>query len=230
MDWLYVWSPRYRFFHELLTATTSQLPGFRIQPIFAEQHLFKPMDTTQHFLTGIPIKIHVIVKYIERNMGKTFFFTDVDLIVFPEFSSEDLEVYKQNDITTMAECHPIVKHNIGCLLIHCCPETLGFFQRVVERIRTENLLDQDAFHLEVASFPGRVGRFSEEHFVQSNMLKDQETNYRIIQCLTSKTDPNHVLIEKVLTILTAVDVSSFLKYLPEEVQQILFTECGVSQP
>lgn len=229
MDWLYVWSPRYRFFHELLTSTTHDLSGFHIQPIFAEQHLFKPMDTTQHFLTGIPIKIHVIVKYIERNMGKTFFFTDVDLLVFPEFSTKDLEPYKQNHITTMTERHSIVKHNIGCLLIQCCPETLSFFQRVLERIRTEKLLDQYAFHLELETFSGRVGQFSEEHFAQSNMLQDEETNYRIIQCLTSEIDPNHVLIEKVLTIMSVFDISPFLSYLPEEVQQILFAECGVSK-
>jgi hypothetical protein len=221
MDWLYVWSPRYRFFHELLQSTTSSLQGFHIQPVFAEQHLFKPIDTTQHFLTGIPIKIHVIVKYIERNMGKTFFFTDVDLILFPEFSREDLQPYMENDITSMMESHAIVKHNIGCLLIRCTPETLAFFQRVLERIRTEKLLDQYAFHLELESFPGRIGQFSDAHFAQSNMLRDDETNYKIVQCLTSESDPAHVLVEKVLTIMSVFDVSEFLQYLPEDVQQIL---------
>lgn len=229
MDWLYVWSPRYRFFHELLSSTTKDLSGFRIQPVFAEQHLFKPLDSTQHFLTGIPIKIHVITKYIERNMGKFFFFTDVDLIVLPEFSSVDLEPYKQNDITTMIECHSIVKHNIGCLLIRCCPETLVFFQRVLERIRTEKLLDQYAFHLELETFSGTVGQFSEEHFVQSNMLKEEENNYKIVQCLTSEVDPTQVLVEKVLTIMSVFDISLFYHFLPQEVQEVLSTELGTCE-
>lgn len=224
MDWLYVWSPRYRFFHEVLQATTKDLSGFHIQPVFAEQHLFQPIDTTHHFLTGIPIKIHVIVKYIEKNMGKYFFFTDVDLIVLPEFSLEDLEFYKQNDITTMKECHSEVKHNIGCLLIRCCPETLAFFHRILQRIRTETLLDQYAFHLEIPSFQGQIGQFSETQFVQSNMLQEQEMNYKIVQCLTSETDPTEVLVEKVLTIMSAFDIQQFLPFLPQAVQQVLLTE------
>lgn len=224
MDWLYVWSPRYRFFHELLQATTKDLSGFHIQPVFAEQHLFKPMDSTQHFLTGIPIKIHAIIKYIEKNMGKYFFFTDVDIIVLPEFSIQDFEPYKQNDITSMKECHSEVKHNIGCLLIRCCPETLAFFQRVCQRIRNEKLLDQYAFHLEIPSLEGKIGQFSEDHFVQSNMLKEEETNYKIVQCLTSEMNPTDVLVEKVLTIMSVFDITHFIEFLPEDVQTLLLTK------
>lgn len=229
MDWLYVWSPRYQFFHELLSATTRDLSGFHIQPVFAEQKLFTPLDTSGHFLTGIPIKIHVIIKYIERNMGKFFFFTDVDLIVLPEFSVQDLEPYKENDITTMLECHDEVKHNIGCLLVHCNTKTLAFFQRVLQRIRNEKLLDQYAFHLEVPSFEGKIGKFSEKQFAQSNMLQENEDRYKIVQCLTSESNPTQVLLEKVLTIMSVFDVSAIQTFLPEDVLQILSTEGRISE-
>lgn len=223
MDWVYVWSPRYRFFHELLSATTKDLSGFTMKPVFAEQHLFEPLPNTKHFLTGIPIKIHVIVNYIQRNMGKTFFFTDVDLMVFPEFSVHDLQPYTKNLITTMKEKHPIIHHNIGCLLIQCCPETLAFFQRVLQRIRDNKLLDQDAFHEEIPSLESKIGQFSEDIFCQSNMLEEKET-YKIIQCLTSKTNPDDILIEKVLTIVSAFDISALIDYLPQSVRDALFTE------
>lgn len=228
MDWLYVWSPRYRFFHEFLSATTKDLSGFHMQPIFAEQHLFTPLQSDKHFLTGIPIKIHVIITYIQRNMGKYFFFTDVDIIVLPEFTLQDLEAYKQYDITSMQELHTTIKHNIGCLLIRCCPETLEFFQRVEQRIRSEKLLDQDAFHLEVSTFPGRMGTFSSSEFLQSNMLSEDSQTYKIIQCLTSESNPTEVLIEKILTIASAYDVTPFLPYLPTDVQEVLRAEGWMS--
>jgi hypothetical protein len=222
MDWLYVWSPRYRFFHELLQATTKDLSGFTIQPVFAEQHLFKPVQTSSsHFLAGIPIKIHVIKTYIERNMGTFFFFTDVDLIILPEFQQLDLESYKINDITAMAECHETIKYNIGCLLIHCSPKTLVFFERVLQRIRTDHLLDQDAFHLEAEVFDGKIGVFDKTQFLQSNMLSDTSDSYKIIQCLTSESDPTEILLEKVLTIMSVFDVSALRQYLPEDVQKLL---------
>lgn len=220
MDWLYVWSPRYRFFHEFLQATTKDISGFTIQPVFAEQKLFTPMKAaSSHFLAGIPIKIHVIKTYIERNLGKTFFFTDVDLIVLPEFHREDLEAYTVNDITIMMEKGDIF--NIGCMLIKCSPKTLAFFERVAERIRTEKLLDQDAFHLEASLFDGTIGCFNPTQFLQSNMLTEHSETYKIIQCLTSQSDPTEILVEKVLTIMSAYDVSALLQYLPEEVQKVL---------
>jgi hypothetical protein len=148
----------------------------------------------------------------------------VDLIVLPEFSVKDLEPYKHNDITTMVECHSEVKHNIGCLLIHCNAKTLLFFQRVLHRIRNEKLLDQYAFHLEVPLFEGKIGQFSEQHFAQSNMLKDEERNYKIIQCLTSELNPTQVLVEKVLTIMSVFDISEFYTFLPEDVRKEIVLE------
>ena len=222
MDWLYVWSPRYRFFHEFLQASVRDLSGFQIQPVFAEQNLFTPIDPSgAHFLTGIPIKIHVICNYIEKNMGKYLFFTDVDLIVFPEFQANDLEIYKQYDITTMKEVTPITVYNIGCMLIQCSEKTLAFFTRVLNRIRNEKLLDQVVFNEEVYSGDVSVGMFNENEFLQSNMLTENSDSYKIVQCLTSSTDLTEVLLEKVATIQSAYDISRLIQFLPEDVQQQL---------
>ncbi len=224
MDWLYVWSPRYRFFHEFLQASVRDLSGFQIQPVFAEQNLFTPIDLSgAHFLTGIPIKIHVICNYIEKNMGKYLFFTDVDLIIFPEFQANDLEIYKQYDITTMKEVTPITVYNIGCMLIHCSEKTLAFFTRVLNRIRNEKLLDQVVFNEGVYSGDVSVGMFNENEFLQSNMLTENSESYKIVQCLTSSTNLTDVLLEKVATIQSAYDISLLIQFLPEDVQQQLHT-------
>lgn len=225
MDWLYVWSPRYRFFHEVLSACGRDLSGFTITPVFAEQHLFTPRTDSAHFLTGIPIKLHVIRSYIQENMGKTFFFSDVDLVVFPSFSLQILEPYRSNAITTMREPHPTVKHNIGCLLIQCTPETLAFFERVLTRTRNEMLLDQDAFNEEVASFPGQIGLFDETQMCQSNVASERDPQtLKIVQCLTSETDPTKILVEKALTLSQYVDCQAFRRFLPEPVLQELDAE------
>jgi hypothetical protein len=221
MDWLYIWSPRYQFFHELLQATTKDCSGLRLQGIFADQHLFTPLDTTSHFLRGIPIKIHVIVNYIRKHIGETFFFSDVDLCVMSSFSASDLDSYKQYDITAMKENHSEIQYNIGCLLIKCTPETLQFFERVSERIRIEKLLDQDVFNQEFSSFSLSIGTFDENAFLQSNVLHDNENSFKIIQCLSSNMDKTHALVEKVLSAKVFFDVSDFVKYLPPDVLEIL---------
>ena len=223
MDWLYVWSPRYRFFHEFLFATIHDLSGFCVKPVFAEQHLFTPRKATSlHFLAGIPIKIYVIRNYIQQNLGKIFLFSDVDLIVLPTFQIQDLESYKENDITCMKEIHAPIPYNIGCMLIRCTSETFAFFDRILQRITEDNLLDQDAFHQEMSSFSGRIGFFSETEYLQSNMLSDDIDSYKIIQCLCSEQDPIRILVEKVLTICSFYDITPLQQYLPDEVNALLF--------
>lgn len=229
MDWLYVWSPRYRFFHECLFSTIKDLSGIYVKPVFADQHLFTPIQTScSHFFAGIAIKIHVIRNYIEKNMGKHFFFTDVDLVVLPEFNACDLEPYKQNDITVMKECHPTMKYNIGCMLIHCSAKTLDFFEKVVSRIRTEKLLDQVAFELEAHSFDGSIGLFDSRHFLQSNMVSEAATDCKIIQCLTSESNSTEIYMEKVITLMSFFDISQVSQYLPDDVKAKLNTEVGMS--
>jgi hypothetical protein len=230
MDWLYIWSPRYRFFHECLYSVIKDLSGFQVTPVFAEQHLFNPIQTSSsHFFAGIAIKIYVIRNYIEKNIGKHFFFTDVDLVVLPEFKAADLDSYKENDITVMKECHPTLNYNIGCMLIHCSPKTLDFFDKVLMRIRTEKLLDQDAFEQEATSFDGVIGLFDSTEFLQSNMLSDTSNNMKIIQCLTSESNKTEIFLEKIFTIQAFYDISQVIQYLPEDVQEALDTETRMSE-
>jgi len=195
-----------------------------VNPVFAEQHLFTPIQTScSHFFAGIAIKLYVIRNYIEKNMGKHFFFTDVDLVVLPEFRREDLDEYKEHDITVMKECHPTMKYNIGCMLIHCSPKTLAFFDRVVQRIREEKLLDQVAFEQEALSFEGSIGLFDSTHFLQSNMVTESSTDIKIVQCLTSESNSTDIYLEKLSTIMYFFDISQLEKYLPDDVQQALNT-------
>jgi len=190
------------------------------------------LDESSHFLRGIPIKIHAIVNYIKKNIGKTFFFTDADLCIMPSFSANDLEPYKNYDITAMKENDSEIQYNIGCLLIQCNPETLRFFEKVCHRIRTEKLLDQNVFNQELSSFSLSIGTFNDKEFLQSNSLAENEDSYKIIQCLSSNMDQTHALVEKILTVKLFFDASAFLEYLPQDVLEVLSeleTQEGVSE-
>ena len=223
MDWLYVWSPRYRFFHEFLFSRIQDLSGFHIRPIFAEQNLFQRRNPTLHFFAGNPIKMYIIANYIKRNLGKTFFFTDVDLVVFPTFSRQDLDAYLENDITCMKE-QPF---NIGCLLIRCNQKTLSFFEGILKRMRNRKtkLLDQDAFLEELTTFEGKLGIFSETEYLQSNMVSETTSQpLKIVQCLTSQNNPTDIILEKVLTISDYIDISPIQHHLPADVLQRINSE------
>jgi hypothetical protein len=129
----------------------------------------------------------------------------------------------------MNEIHAKQPYNIGCMLIRCTDETLAFFQRVLQRIQQEKLLDQDAFAQELSSFSGSFGCFHPSQFLQSNMLDENDSSYKIIQCLSSQDDPTRLLVEKVLTMATAYDITPLLHHLPQDVQDILDTEGGMRQ-
>jgi hypothetical protein len=221
MDWVYVWSPRYRFFHEFLYSRIKLLPGFQIQPVFVEQHRFNRVQEEGHFLAGIPVKIETIINYIDQNIGKTFFFTDIDLIVMPSFSGKDLEPYQKNDITCMKEWRDSESPNIGCLLIHCNQKTLTFFEGVKLRILRDKLADQDAFIQELTTFPGSLGFFSTENFLQSHMLRHpcpvDPYKIKIVQCIVDSKKPADIIIDKIRTMQQFIDTSNFLKFLPEDV-------------
>lgn len=225
MDWLYVWSPRYRFFHEILYLRTKDLPGFKVCPIYAEQHLFDRQHEHGHFLAGIPVKMNVVVNYIRENIGKTFFFTDVDLIVMPSFSTSDLIDYETNDITTMKEWTDSLAPNIGCLLIKCSEKTLTFFEGVQLRILRDKDADQDAFIKELTTFTGSVGCFSTMNFLQSHMLKQPSLDpykIKIVQCIVGQDKPVDIIAEKVCLVSQFMNIDPFQEYLPADVNLLLF--------
>lgn len=225
MDWLYVWSPRYEFFHEFLYSRIKDIPGFKVSPLFAEQHLFNKVREDAHFLAGISVKIDAIVSYVRQNIGKTFFFTDVDLIVMPSFQVEDLEPYKIFDITTMKEWSDNQSPNIGCLLIRCTEQTLTFFEGVQRRIVCDKVADQDAFIQELPSFPGTTGLFSAKNFLQSHMINRPDIDpyeIKIVQCIIGNQKPTDIIAEKICLIDQFAKIDKFLHYLPSDVQLLLY--------
>jgi hypothetical protein len=220
LPWYYVWSPRYEIFHRTLSQQLYDISGIKVKPLFVEQSVFtRKQKEGEHFFTGIGIKIYAIIKILKEVPGKFIVFSDVDLVVLNTDMPFIMEPYKVNDITCMRDSFSKEEYNIGCMLIKSTPETISLFERTLEVIHTENLLDQLAFNREIANFKGTHAYFSTKQFLQSNMIHEEEdeSQYRVIQCLCEGHNTAiEVMTEKIITLADFLDITSIKDIIPTE--------------
>lgn len=235
--WFYVWSPRYRIFHEILQFATRDISGVTLNPIQVPQSIFerKLQDPSKHFLTGIGIKIHCLIKILESKKDEFIIFSDVDLIAPDTKLAEKLKEYEVNDITAMVEdVNSPELYNIGFMLIKNTPEVLIFFKSVLHRIQKDGLLDQDAFNEEIKSFSGKHAHFSMKDFIQSNMFRKDiwdTGNYSIVQCLSSDTSTyQNTMVGKLLTIIYYYDIRPILHHTEGKIIQDLQMHLILTNP
>lgn len=225
--WYYVWSSRYRVFHEVLQFGLRDISGFSIRPICIPQNIFdrKVENTSQHFLTGIGIKIYCLLKSLQGLPADQFMiFSDTDLLVLDKDLSSKLKAYEINDITAMREKKDVDEYNIGFLLIKNTVAVKQFFEKVMRRIHNELQLDQDIFNEEIKEFPGTHGFFDTKDFIQSNMIRKDiwdSGNYSIIQCLSSEQTPKEVMLGKLATIVYFYNIEPLLQFIDKDILQDL---------
>ena len=225
LPWYYVWSPRYEIFHRILSQQLHDISGIKVKPLFVEQSVFTlKRKEGEHFFTGIGIKIYAIIKILKEVPGNFIVFSDVDLVVLGKDMPCIMEPYKVNDITCMRDSFSKEEYNIGCMLIKSTNETIALFERTLEVIHTENLLDQVAFNREIENFKGTHAYFSTKQFLQSNMIHEEEdeAQYRVIQCLCAgDQEPMGVITEKIITLADFVDITSIKDTIPREIYDSL---------
>lgn len=217
--WYYVWSPRYRIFHEVLQFGLRDMSGISLRPLCMPQSIFdrKVEDTQQHFLTGIGIKIYCLLKSLQGLSTDQFMiFSDVDLIIPTKDLTTKLKEYEKNDITAMREKKDVDEYNIGFMLIKNTAEVKQFFQTVLQRIHKEVKLDQDIFNEEIKQFSGTYGFFDTKEFIQSNMIRKDiwdSGNYSIIQCLSSEQTGDEVILGKLATVIYFYNITHLLRFV-----------------
>jgi len=228
LPWYYVWSPRYEIFHRILSQQLHDISGIKVNPLFVEQSVFtrkrNAVKEGEHFFTGIGIKIYAIIKILKESPDNFIVFSDVDLVVLGKDIIAIMESYKVNDITCMRDSFSKEEYNIGCMLIKSTTETISLFERALEVIHTENLLDQVAFNREIANFKGAHAYFSTKQFLQSNMIHEEEdeSQYRVIQCLcAADQEPMEVITEKIITLADFVDITSIKDIIPRDIYDAL---------
>ncbi len=210
--WYYVWSPKYRIFHEILQFAVKDISGVALNPIGVPQSIFpaKVDLSGGHFLTGIGIKIYCLVKSLLSNPNQYIVFSDVDLIVLDKELAKKLQSYEVNDITAMREKKDKDEYNIGLMLVKSTPTVIAFFEKILQRIHKECKLDQDVFNEEIKSFEGTHGFFDVKDFIQSNMIRKDiwdMGNYSVIQCLSSEhSSMKVIMLGKLMTIVFFYDI------------------------
>ena len=220
--WYYVWSPRYRIFHEVLKFAVNDISGVSLRPLCMPQQIFdrKVDDVNQHFLTGIGIKIYCLLKSLQAHPDQHILFSDVDLIVPDKALATKLKAYEKNDITAMREKKGVDEYNIGFMMIKNTPAVKQFFETVLQRIQKEKKLDQDIFNEEIKTFVGTQGFFDDKEFIQSNMIRKDiwdTGNYSIIQCLSSEQTEKEILLGKLATIIYFYNITSLLHFVDRSI-------------
>lgn len=218
--WYYVWSPKYRIFHEVLQFSARDLSGVSLRPISIPQHIFTPRVQNKHFFTGIGIKIYCLLKSLQAHPDQHIVFSDVDLIVADKDIALKLKEYEKNDITAMRDKLDVDEYNIGFMLIKSTPDVIRFFETVLQRINKEVALDQDIFNDEIKRFSGTHGFFSTKDFIQSNMIRKDiwdSGNYSIIQCLYSGESSTDIMCGKLATIIYYYNITHLLQHVDRDV-------------
>lgn len=218
--WYYIWSPRYRIFHEVLKFSTQDISGVSMRPLCMPQELFTPRVTNKHFFTGIGIKIYCLIKSLKAHANQHIIFSDVDIIVPDKYLAQKLKAYEENDVTAMLDRSDSDDYNIGFMLVKSTPEVIAFFEKVLKRLHTEVKLDQDIFNEEIKTVSFKHGMFDKKDFIQSNMIRKDiwdTGNYSVIQCLYSGESANDVMCGKLLTVVYFYNIIHLLEFVDREV-------------
>jgi hypothetical protein len=154
LDWFYVYSPHYEFFHNELSSTIDRnyftpYPFYVDQFIF-DEHLYK--HEGEHFFSRITVKINTIIAILEERLSRNnltpFIFTDCDILV-TKYASRTLPFhaeFKEIDILFQREYLTTTEVNPGCMMITPSTRVLDFFKAVRDDILQNNVMDMDAMN------------------------------------------------------------------------------------
>jgi hypothetical protein len=221
MHWLYIWSPKFQLFHELLFPRLLDCSGIEPRPVFFPQSFFEQKDPNAvHYFQGNAIKIRLLLSALKKHPGEIVMVTDVDLVIAQtDGLYEYLESYSKNDMTFMSEWG---KYNIGMMMIRSKPETIAFFESMIDPIEKGGAHDQTLLNEMIASYTGPHGAFSLPEVVLSNMVKPEDYDkYKIIQCITSLHGYENLMFERLITVSFFFDLTPYRHLIPKVTQKML---------
>ena len=160
MKWFYIWSLKYRHFHEYLQEVIPR-DFFEVVPIHIPQEVF---DTQlykagkDHPWCGCNIKLEVILDILRNKVapGEMFVFTDVDIFVLPDSCIRDL----MNMYNSMKDVHIVFSAEydsiqIGSMCIRNSPLILEYFENVyAECVADPEKLDTTVIIHKLKTFKG----------------------------------------------------------------------------
>jgi hypothetical protein len=222
--WYYVYSPKYEIFHHILSSCIEPHKGFDLRPVFVPQEAFSNTysSSTTHFFSGNSVKIQCLIDALKANPEQHIIFSDVDLIIqTTETLRSYLESYKVYDITFMKDNMRDNTRNIGFGLIKSTPETIHFFDSVLNEIVKTKGLDQDIINTQLASFKGTSSMFTLPEIIQSNMF-DTYVPFYVLQMLCANQDTSDKnIFEKLITAAKLLDITDVLPLVSNDVVETL---------
>lgn len=164
LDWYYVHSPRYEFFHTILCEKIDKA-FFNLHPLFIDQsvfdeHLYK--HNSEHFFSRITVKIDKIIEIIKERLSlhntAPFMFTDCDILV-TQYASRTLPFctkYDEVDIIFQREYLTNAEVNPGCMMIRPTAVVLDFWIAVRNDIIEKNTMEMDSINAILSSGQNKV--------------------------------------------------------------------------
>lgn len=214
IPWYYMWSDKYRFFHELFQHTMKE--PFDVRPIYIEQEIFdKGLDGAKgHVWNNCLIKVDQIIAALESAEHPYILFTDVDLVVARQDIYEKLQSHidARHSMVFLQEGHQL---NIGFMLFMVCKEVVDFWKTIRARVVAKGGLDQAYVNEEIRTWPLPWGVFDKQ-FTCSNTW-DRVTPFSVLQPLSSCLGKESDFAEKVFCASLFLDVTPFLHHVPQNI-------------
>ena len=222
--WYYVYSPKYEIFHQILSSCIEPHKGFDLRPVFVPQEAFSNTysSSTTHFFSGNTVKIQCMIEALKANIGQHIVVSNVDLIVQnTEALRHYIESYKKYDITFMKDNMKDDTRNIGFVFVKSTPETIAFFESVLDEIVKTNGQDQPIVNRHLLSFHGTSSMFTLPEIIQSNMF-DVSIPFFVLQMLCSNQDTSDKnIFEKLITASKLLDITDILHLVSNDVVETL---------
>ena len=221
IPWYYMWSQKYRFFHELIQGQMNEAE-LNLQPIFIDQSIFEKklyQKENTHSWHGCTIKVDLLLQKLKTSSEPYILFTDVDLIVKPGIY-KTLQPYIQEEqkMVFLKEGDNV---NIGFILLKVCEEVILFWENVRKKMLEIPGHDQTYVNEMLSAYSGRWTTFDPQIMTLSNMW-DRKTPFVVLQTLSSCLGKEYDIAEKVVSSSQYTDILPYLQYVTEDTKPYIY--------
>ena len=221
VPWYYMWSERYRFFHELFNNTMKE-PEFIVNPIHIDQSFFdKNLHQTEgaHAWNGCALKIDLLIERLEQSSHPYILFTDIDIIPKNNIY-KNLKPHMDND-EDMVFLQEGDQLNIGFILLKVSKDVIDFWKLVKSKMVECPGHDQKYVNDLINTYTGKWAMFDQQIFTCSNIW-DGTTEFSIMQPLTSGLGKEFDFAEKIFNTAQHLDVQDYMHYVPEDIIPFIY--------
>ena len=213
ISWYYIWSEKYRFFHELFQEFMKETT-FIVKPIHIDQLAF---DQNAHEIEKRWIDI--LINCLENSDTSYIIFSDVDIIVKSDIYKNLRRHVEENQ--TMVFLQEGSKLNIRYMLLKVCPEVIEFWKRIRETMQGSDKC-QDHLNTLITGYSEKWSKFDDQIFACSTTWT-MERPFSILVLLSSSLGKEMDFAEKIFTAAQHLNVEPCMKYLPENAIQSIYT-------